>query len=240
MSKFVIQEKFWELFPQSEIGVLLVKGLDNKLIGREDLKEEIRALLDKGHETAKKYLGAEFLSENPAISVWREAYKKFKNKKGARSSIENLLKRVDKGNPLTSISPLVDIYNYVSLTYGIPCGGEDLDSFKGDLLLTKAEGGESFMALGDIEDDPALPGEIIYKDDLGAVCRNWNWRDGQRTMLTEGTKNAFLILESVDPSRHDDILMALDEMEKLVTGYLGGASKAMLLNIHNREMEFEF
>ena len=96
------------------------------------------------------------------------------------------------------------------------------------------------MALGDIEDDPALPGEIIYKDDLGAVCRNWNWRDGQRTMLTEGTKNAFLILESVDPSRHDDILMALDEMEKLVTGYLGGASKAMLLNIHNREMEFEF
>lgn len=47
------------------------------------------------------------------------------------------------------------------------------------------------MALGDDEADNALSGEICYLDDEGAVCRSWNWRDGQRTMLTEHTKNAF-------------------------------------------------
>ena len=48
-----------------------------------------------------------------------------------------------------------------------------------NLRLTKAVGGEHFLALGDDEADNALPGEICYLDDEGAVCRSWNWRDGQ-------------------------------------------------------------
>ena len=112
-----------------------------------------------------------------------------------------LLKRVENGRGVGSINPLVDIYNAVSLTWGLPCGGEDLDTFQGDLLLCTADGTEPFRALGDEEDEPPFPGEIVYKDDAGAVCRCWNWRDGQRTMLTENTKNAFLILECVDPAR---------------------------------------
>ena len=53
----------------------------------------------------------------------------FLNKKSVRSSIEALLKRVNSGNPVSSINKLVDIYNSASLKYGLPCGAEDLDSF---------------------------------------------------------------------------------------------------------------
>lgn len=80
--------------------------------------------------------------------MWREAYRQFKTKKGARCSIEALLKRVENGRGVGSINPLVDIYNAVSLTWGLPCGGEDLDTFQGDLLLCTADGTEPFPRAG--------------------------------------------------------------------------------------------
>jgi len=45
------------------------------------------------------------------------------NKKGARSSTEALLKRVSQGREFNPINPLVDVYNSVSLSYAVPCGG---------------------------------------------------------------------------------------------------------------------
>jgi len=41
---------------------------------------------------------------------WRQAFTKFKTKKGARSSIEALLKRVSQGREFNLINPLVDIF----------------------------------------------------------------------------------------------------------------------------------
>ena len=152
-------------------------------------------------------------------------------------AIEAMLKRVDKGNPVGSINPVVDIYNAVSLTYAFPVGGEDIDHFAGDLVLTVAEGGEDFLALGDEEPQPALPGEVIYRDDLGAVCRCWNWRDGQRTMLTEDTKNAFLIIECVDPSRDGDLNAALERLAEKTAEYLGAETKISIVDADNKEIE---
>jgi DNA/RNA-binding domain of Phe-tRNA-synthetase-like protein len=109
-----------------------------------------------------------------------------------------LMKRVSKGNHIGTINPLVDIYNATSLRYGLPCGGEDIDTFRGDIRLTKALGDESFITLGTDESAPPYEGEIVYKDDEGAICRCWNWRESVRTMLRESTKNAFLCIELVD------------------------------------------
>lgn len=237
MAKFIIKDDFWELFPQAEIAIVLAKGIDNTEDSAEPIRPDMIEMLEESNETAKKFIVKDPLSENPAVSVWREAYRKFKTKKGARCSIEALLKRVQKGKEVGMINPLVDIYNTVSLTYGLPCGGEDIDTFQGNLLLTKASGEELFLALGDEEYDNALPGEIIYKDDEGAVCRCWNWRDGQRTMLTEDTKNAFLIIESVDPERSDDLKSAAQMLADLTVKFLGGKTEIQYLNAENKEAD---
>ncbi|WP_042354731.1 B3/B4 domain-containing protein [Bacillus rubiinfantis] len=236
MTKFLITDEFWELFPQAEIGVVVAKGIHNTEESVKDIRPEINTLLEKSNHEAKKFLTEEVFSENKVIADWRKAYKQFKTKKGVRCSIEALLKRVDKGKGVGTINPLVDIYNSVSLTYGLPCGGEDIDTFQGDVLLTKAVGGESFLALGDEENDNALPGEIIYKDDEGAICRCWNWRDGQRSMLTENTVNAFLIIESVDPNRRNDLQAAVEELAHLTQKYLGGTTEINFMNIEKREI----
>lgn len=234
MAKFIIKENFWEIFPDANVGVLVLEELNNN--GQSS--DKILKFLSESNEEAKKYLTAPQLSQNAVIAVWREAYKKFKTKKGVRSSIEALLKRVDKGNEISSINPLVDIYNGVSLKYGMPCGAEDIDTFAGNLSLAVTEGGDEFYALGDEENSPTLPGEVCYTDDIGAVCRCFNWRDGKRTMITEDTKRAFVVIESVNNERNNEIIEALEEISAYASEELGATKKSLvLLNRNNASMD---
>lgn len=221
MQKFIAEESFWELFPEAGIGIIVVrdmKGADE--VPAEDAAE-ISKLLAAANREANQHLTSNTISENAVVRTWREAYQKFKTKKGARCSIENLLKRVLKDNPVGSITPSVDIYNAISLKYALPVGGEDIDTFVGDFRLGITEGGDAFLPIGEEADDPTLPGELCYRDDEGAVCRCFNWRDGQRTQLTDDSKNAILVIECVDPARRDDLEAALDEFAGLMERYLG-------------------
>ena len=167
--KVTIENEFWHLFPEGQISVLVVKGLDNTVDESKD--SYFKSLLDKGSKRAEEYISDDNFTQNEVIQEWRQAFSKFKTKKGARSSIEALLKRVSQGREFNPINPLVDIYNSVSLSYAVPCGGEDLEKIAGNLRLGKTKGGESFFPLGAESDAPALPEEMIYYDDEGAVCR---------------------------------------------------------------------
>ncbi len=234
MKKFVIEEAFWKLFPQAKIGVVIARDIDNTYAN----KALYEAMLLKGQKEALRHIECETLSENQVVSVWREAFKKFKTKKGARSSIEALLKRVSKGNAIGTINPLVDIYNSCSLMYALPNGGEDIDTFEGDIRLTLAAGSESFVTLGSDKSEPPLEGELIYKDDAGAVCRCWNWREAVRTMLTEETNNAFLCVESVDQARAAEFEASLDYLKTSVEENLGGTCTVFVLDIDHPEIAF--
>ncbi|MCC0707065.1 B3/4 domain-containing protein [Clostridioides sp. ES-S-0190-01] len=232
MKKFVVEDEFWNLFPSSKIGVVICKDIDNSIKDKEEYKEMIL----QGEKDALKHLKDLEFSNNQVIKVWREAFKKFKTKKGARSSIEALLKRVHNGNHIATINPLVDIYNSISLKYALPCGGEDIDKFMGDIRLTRAVGNEEFIPLGTEENSSPYEGEIVYKDNEGAICRCWNWREAVRTMLTENTNNAFLCIELVDESRFEEFENALNYLAKTVQENLGGTCKISILDINNNEV----
>ena len=221
MKRFVTEDSFWELFPDARIGVVVAHGMKGADEVPEEDARELARMLAEANAAADKHLTSNTISQNAVVSVWRDAYQKFKTKKGARSSVENLLKRVLKGNPVGPITPSVDAYNIVSLTYALPVGGEDIDAMEGDIRLGITEGGDLFRPLGEDEDAPTLEGELCYRDDAGAICRCWNWRDGERTALKDGTQKAFLIIESVDPARADDLQAATDQLADLAQRYLG-------------------
>ena len=221
MKSFVTEDSFWNLFPEACIGIVVAHGMQPTDAVSPEHAQAITRALAAANEAADRHLESNTISQNEVVAVWREAYQQFKTKKGARCSIENLLKRVLKGNPVGSITPSVDIYNTVSLKYALPVGGEDIDSFDGDIRLGITEGGDAFQPLGDEEDAPTLEGELCYRDNAGAICRCWNWRDGQRTALTDESAKAFLIIESVDPTRADDLRAATDELAALVQEHLG-------------------
>lgn len=232
--KVIVENEFWSLFPEAQISVLVVKGLDNTVDESKD--SYFKSLLDKGAKRAEEYISDDNFTQNEVIQEWRQAFSKFKTKKGARSSIEALLKRVSQEREFNPINPLVDIYNSVSLSYAVPCGGEDLEKIAGNLRLGKAKGGESFFPLGAESDAPALPEEIIYYDDEGAVCRCLNWREAQRTMLTEETKDAVLVIEAINAEQARRARAAMEELQDLVKDYFGVQGELTHLTAENTEL----
>jgi len=221
VKKFIVDPSFWDLFPQTAIGVLVVTGIDEAARLAPEQAAQVEALLKDANTAALRHLDDTIpLSQNRAVALWREAYQKFPTKKGVRCSIEALLKRVSKGEGVGSIAPTVDITNAISLKYALPIGAEDIDAFASDLHLGTMAGGEDFLPLGASEPDPPRPGEVAYYDAAGAVCRCWNWRDGQRTAVKESTTNELIVMENLDPARLDDLRAALDELAGLLKTYV--------------------
>lgn len=232
MKKFRMESDYLEIFPQSKIGILICTGIDNHIKDEHQYESYLRDC----EKLALKHIENPEFTQNPIIRTWRDAFYKFKTKKGARCSIEALLKRVAKGNQIGTINPLVDIYNGVSLKYGVPIGGEDINKFEGDVRLTIAEGGEEFVTYGSDKSEPPYPGEVVYKDDAGAICRCFNWRESVRTMLEEDTTNAFMIMEAVADEIDDVMDDALEELKTMIETELGGTVTKHIASAENPEV----
>jgi DNA/RNA-binding domain of Phe-tRNA-synthetase-like protein len=227
-----VEEPFWALFPEARIGIVLATGIDNST-PRPALAERLAAT-----HAAANALGDGEVAEHPAIAPWRGAYKAFGGKPSKfRSSIEALLRSARSGR-LGPINPLVDLYNVISLEHRLPCGGEDLSAIRGDVRLTRAAGGEHFVRLGSGAEDPPEPGEVVYLDDAGVLCRCLNWREAERTKLTPATSDALLCLESVPPlapEAHRAACLALSDM---VREQLGGATRVEILERTRPQIEW--
>lgn len=235
MRKFIVDENFWKIFPTAKIAVLTVKNVKELVQLDEKSAAEIKQLLDDANKKAKKYLPSDVISENPVIRVWREAYAKFPTKKGARCSIESLLKRVLHDHPVKTIAPTVDITNAISLKYAFPIGAENIDAFVGDIHVGIMKGGEDFWPIGSDKPEPPLAGEIAYYDEAGVICRCWNWRDGKRTEVTDETTTEFMAMECIEPERYSQLEEAIDELEDLLRRYVGAETmyKAILDKEHS-------
>lgn len=234
MKKFILDPKTIELFPDIQIDVMTLHGIDNQVHEADD--PYFQKLLDQGTASAEQFITVEPFRDNPVVAEWREAFRKFKTKKGARSTVEALLKRVSHGKKFSPIAPLVDIYNSQSLKYGVSVGGENVDAIAGDMHLGEAKGGESFLPYGEDEDMPALPGEICYMDDKGAICRCFNWRENQRTELTGETTNPIIDIESINHDQAERSAVAIREIQRLCKEYFGVEGKLQQLNAENPEI----
>ena len=222
-----VTAEVFQLFPETVLGVVTAHGIDNT--GGDDA---ILTQLRSEEERVRERLAGVQISEHPHIAPWREAYRKFGAKpKDHPSSIENLVRRALKGQPLPSINPLVDLYNTVSLRHLVPAGGEDLDRIEGDIRLTIAAADEpAIFLLGEIEARAPKPGEVIYRDDAGAICRRWNWKEADRTKLTAATRNAVLVIEGLPPVGRDLVARAAEELAALIRTHCGGRIATALLD----------
>ena len=228
-----ITQPILEGFPDVSIGIVVAQGVDNR-----GSRPEAMALLRAEEVLIPERIGEAVLSEHPHVAPWREAYRWFGVKPSKyQSSIENLIRRRLKGDVLPHINTLVDLYNTVSLRYLLPAGGEDLDRMDGDLLLTLAdENAPAVHLLGEPDARQPTPGEVIYTDKVGAICRRWNWKEAERTKLTEETRAVVLVIEQLPPVPADTIQSAVADLAQLVKTHCGGQITTALLNRENPEM----
>lgn len=227
---FKINPKIFTDFDNPVIGVIVARDINNKTNN-----EEISKLLRDEESSLRKKLSGIEVSEHPNIAPWREAYRLFGSKpRDFRCSIEALSRIVLRGSEIRKINPLVDLYNLISIKYLLPVGAEDLDKMEGDLKLTFADGTEDYTPLGEEENDPPGLGEVIYKDDLGVICRRWNWREGDRTKITDDTKNAVVVIEGIS---NIPIKEAVEELAQLIKKYCGGDVVVHFLEESSQEVE---
>ena len=231
--KFKVNPKIFEDFNQPVIGVIIAAGINNQ---NDNL--QIQKLLREAEVNLRKQLNNVEISEHSHIAPWRETYRKFgSNPRDFRCSAEALTKVVLRGSEIKKISPLVDLYNLISIKYILPVGAEDLDKMQGDLELTFANGDEDYTPLGEQENDPPQKGEVIYRDEIGVICRRWNWREGDRTKITKITKNAVVVLESIASI---PIKEAVEELASLIKKYCGGQISVFYLDKDSQEIDLKF
>ena len=220
MKKVIINKEIFNIIPELNVGVLVLKNVNENKKMNDNEAKEIESILNTANVTAKKYVPNEVISENEVVKVWRDIYSRFPTKKGTRCSLENLLKRVLHDNPVGSILPSVDITNSISLKYALPIGAEDYDKIENVLCLDIMKGNELFIPIGSEDNDSPLEKEIAYRDDYGVVCRCLNWRDEIRTEITDNTTNEIIIMECVEPNRLEELQTALNELSDLMAKYL--------------------
>lgn len=221
-----IEPQIFEAFPDVHIGVIVCENIDNT----GENADILQALATQA-EALPERITVDVI-DHPHIAAWREAYRQFGSKpKKYPSSIENLTRRILKGYVPPHINTLVDAYNLVSIKHLLPVGGEDLDATQGDILLTIATDDETpIKLLGEDEARAPHAGEVIYKDDLGAICRRWNWKEAERTKLTANTTRAILVIEALPPVTVEQLQTALNELDTLVQQATGARTQTAILN----------
>jgi lysyl-tRNA synthetase class 2 len=231
--KFKIDPAIFGTFPGLHIGVVKVKGVDNHgdcpdlLEKIKKIQGEIRDNLDMGT-----------LADCPKIQNWRNAYALFGAKpKKHRSSVESLYRMTLEGRDLRSINKLVDIYNCVSLRHMVPVGGDDLAQVEGDILLGFAKGDEPFFPLGSDGLQTAREGEVVYTDEREVLCRRWNWRESEKTKMTEETQDVLLVSEGLPPVTAEEIEHVVSDLNRIIQEYCGGETDVDILGVANSESE---
>ncbi len=233
--KFIISEEIFEKYPDYVCGVVIGRNIDNKGVSDDILK-----LIKNEEVRIKSEFNLENLAQNPLVQNWRKVYSSFGSRPAEfRASSEALIRRTLKGDNVSHINKLVDIYNYISLKYRTPVGGEDLDKMNGDLHLRFADGSEKFVELGSTKTESPDIGEVVYVDDnRNILCRRWNWRESDLTKLTESTKNAILVVEALPPITEDTVKTAVDELAELVGKHCNAETQVFVLNKDNPKIEF--
>jgi DNA/RNA-binding domain of Phe-tRNA-synthetase-like protein len=196
------------LRPDYRVVLIAVDGI---VPGPSD--ESSEALLLKAETNAREMLRDRPAERIPHVAAWREAYRAFGAKpQRTRNSLEALLRRAVSGLP--RVNRLTDIYNAVSVLHHVPLGGEDLTRYVGAPQLVRATGAETFDTVADgvsVIENPER-GEVVWCDDAGVTCRRWNWRQGRRTQLREGTTTALFILDALDAMTDDALHAAANDL----------------------------
>jgi DNA/RNA-binding domain of Phe-tRNA-synthetase-like protein len=171
---------------------------------------------------ARDLAGVE-LADVAELKAWRQAYRAFGVKKTSyRSSVERLLKNIQRGAGLPRVNALVDAYNAISALYRMPIGADDLDRVTPPLSFRYARPSDTFIALGDSATTPDPPevGEVVYADAEKCLCRRWNWYQDGRSATAPHTTRVVLTVQTL--ADDDALQRATSHLADLIAGCCGG------------------
>ena len=139
-----------------------------------------------------------------------------------RPSPEALLRRVAMGKGLYTVNTCVDAYNLVVMKYRISVGAFDAETVKFPTTLRFAREGDEILLLGDETPTKYTSKELAYCDAIGGYNIDFNFRDAQRTKVTEETKDVWINVDGVYDISPQQVKEALRESVMKIIQYCGG------------------
>jgi lysyl-tRNA synthetase class 2 len=231
LKKIIISDEIFDLYPDFYRGIVFVGNITN-----HKSYKRVRKLLH-GQVEARSALDVE---NDRRLLAWDEAHEQFgSDPRKHPPSIRALLERIKTSPNLPFINSVVALFNYTSLKYLIPCGGDDIDQVEGNLVLGLAKGGERFRPLGGGEEEAPVPGEVIYHDDANGnvMCRRWNWRNGERTKIEVESKRLVINVDGLPPVAPDVVDQARNELAELLVEHC--KASVVVSSLHGEQRQFE-
>ncbi|MBI5448847.1 lysine--tRNA ligase [Candidatus Gottesmanbacteria bacterium] len=214
---FSIDEAVKKAFPEVSIGIALIRGAHITKT-HPDLEKEKHEFLSSLQGVTTEILGtySELISYRKLYRVmgidWHSR----------RPSPEALLRRIALGKGLYTVNTCVDAYNLVVMKYRVSVGAFDYDNVKFPTVLRYAGEGDEILLLGDKEPTKYTAKELAYYDQNGGYNIDFNYRDAQRTMVTENTKNIWINVDGVYGITPTQVERSLQESIAMITKYCGG------------------
>ncbi|MCR5803675.1 MAG: tyrosine--tRNA ligase [Clostridia bacterium] len=214
-------------------GVLLVEGINNS-----ENNQAVSDLLEKEVISTKEYLKDVSIKEMKELDCYRNALKAYNiNSSKYPCSIEAILTRIAKKGEFPSISPIVDICNYVSIKYKVPVGVHDMDSLDNDLVVRLSIDSDCENEDNNIGSDVLKIGEPVYVCGNVVRTRRWMWRQMPAGRVDEKSKNFIIPIDGFE-SNKSVVLSAVDELAKLIEEHFGVKAYFEFIEKNNPEIRF--
>ncbi len=214
---FSIDKTMAEKYPSLNIGIAIIKNVNIKKSDSK-LKEEIELFLK-----TQESLTNETISSFSEVQTYRKLYKEMGlDWHSKRPSPEALLRRIALKKGLYEINTCVDAYNLIVMKNRVSVGAFDFDKLKLPTVLRFPKTGEKILLLGDKEPTLYKPTDLAYFDQEGGYNIYFNYRDAQRTAVTENTKDIILNIDGVYGITREQVEKSLKDSIDIITKYCGG------------------
>ncbi len=232
MTYFRYHPEILSRFPDIVCGALVARDMNNC-----PPSEALQTLYQTEQQAALTKIGDTSLSELESLSAWRAAFRTFGvNPTKYRSAAEALLRRLTKKGDVPSINSIVDICNLVSIRYALPVAAFDTRHLSLPITVCFAEGHECFTPLFLEECEHPDPGEVIFNDENNlVVARRWCWRQSDESATRLETNAAIFTIEAHHRKGKTNIENALDDLQILLSHFIGGKIQASVLDANNPE-----
>lgn len=159
---------------------------------------------------------------DPSLQGYRSLHARIGARARDVAAPEALRRMVLARGGLPRISPVVDLYNVVSLRTAIAFGAHDLAAIDGSVTLHMTDGNERFVPLGTSEPVRVRPREYAYVDDAMDVLCRLEVRQGDKTKVVATTTKCLVIVQGNPDTGMRAVESAADELADLIERCIGG------------------
>ena len=214
---FSIDNVVAQKYPSINIGIAVIKNINIKKTD-SGLTDEINKFVSE-----QSHLSNEIIGSYPEVITYRKLYKEMGiDWHSRRPSPEALLRRISQKKDLYQINTCVDAYNLVVMKNRVSVGAFNYDKFHFPTIMRFPKKGEEIFLLGDKEPTKFKANELAYFDQLGGYNIDFNYRDAQRTAVTENTKDILLNIDGVFDIDRQKVEKSLKESIDIILKYCGG------------------